>query len=185
MDSLSYSVGVLIGKSLINQGITELDSVVFAKAVADVLNDRQLEIDPAQANAIFQEFAQKAKMKQFEAVVAKGKAFLEENAKKDSVITLPSGLQYKELVAGEGENPSATSRVTVNYEGKLLDGTVFDSSYKRGEPTSFGVNQVIPGWTEGLQLMKPGAKWELYIPYNLAYGERGAGGAIGPYETLI
>lgn len=115
----------------------------------------------------------------------KGKAFLTENAKKEGVVTLPSGLQYKVLVAGNGPKPTANQTVKVNYEGTLIDGTVFDSSYRRGEPIEFGVTQVIPGWVEGLQLMPVGSTWMLYIPSNLAYGEYGAGGAIGPNETLI
>ena len=114
-----------------------------------------------------------------------GRKFLEENAKKDSVITLPSGLQYKVLVKGNGEVPMANDKVKVNYEGRLIDGTVFDSSYKRGEPTEFTPNQVIMGWKEALTMMPVGSKWQLYIPYELAYGERGAGGDIKPYSMLI
>ncbi len=114
-----------------------------------------------------------------------GRKFLEENAKKDSVITLPSGLQYKVLVKGNGEVPLANDKVKVNYEGRLIDGTVFDSSYKRGEPTEFTPNQVIMGWKEALTMMPVGSKWQLYIPYELAYGERGAGGDIKPYSMLI
>lgn len=116
----------------------------------------------------------------------KGQAFLQENAKKDEVKTTPSGLQYKVLTEGTGKSPKATDTVTVNYRGSLLDGTEFDSSYKRGEPISFPLNRVIPGWTEGVQLMKEGAKYQFYIPANLAYGKQGTpGGPIGPDETLI
>jgi FKBP-type peptidyl-prolyl cis-trans isomerase len=115
----------------------------------------------------------------------KGEAFLKENATKEGVKTLPSGLQYKELKAGTGKSPKATDTVVTHYRGRLLDGTEFDSSYKRNEPAEFPVNRVIPGWTEALQLMKEGAKWELYIPSKLAYGQRGAGADIGPNETLI
>lgn len=115
----------------------------------------------------------------------KGQEFLKENAKKEGVKTTASGLQYKVLREGSGKQPKATDTVEVNYEGKLIDGTVFDSSYKRGESISFPLNQVIPGWTEGVQLMKEGAKYQFYIPSKLAYGSRGAGGAIGPDETLI
>ena len=114
-----------------------------------------------------------------------GRQFLAENGRKDSVITLPSGLQYKVLVKGEGQVPQSSDRVKVHYEGRLLDGTVFDSSYKRGEPSEFTPTQVIRGWTEALQLMPVGSKWELYIPYELAYGERGAGSDIKPYSALI
>ena len=116
---------------------------------------------------------------------AEGQKFLEENAKKEGVVTTASGLQYKVLEEGFGTQPKATETVKVHYQGTLIDGTEFDSSYKRGEPISFGLNQVIPGWTEGLQLMKTGGKHELYIPYQLAYGERGAGGVIPPFATLI
>jgi FKBP-type peptidyl-prolyl cis-trans isomerase len=115
----------------------------------------------------------------------KGEAFLKENATKEGVKTLPSGLQYKELKAGTGKSPKATDTVVTHYRGRLLDGTEFDSSYKRNEPAEFPVNRVIPGWTEALQLMKEGAKWELYIPSKLAYGQRSAGADIGPNETLI
>jgi FKBP-type peptidyl-prolyl cis-trans isomerase len=114
-----------------------------------------------------------------------GEAFLAANKKKDGVVTMPSGLQYKVLVAGKGKSPKATDTVTVNYKGTLIDGTEFDSSYKRGKPASFPLNQVIPGWTEAVQLMKEGAKWELYVPSSLAYGERGAGANIGGNATLI
>jgi FKBP-type peptidyl-prolyl cis-trans isomerase len=114
-----------------------------------------------------------------------GKKFLEDNAKKAGVKTTSSGLQYKVITEGTGQKPQATETVTVHYRGTLIDGTEFDSSYKRGEPISFGLNRVIAGWTEGLQLMPTGSKYEFYIPYNLAYGERGAGGVIPPYATLI
>ena len=120
-----------------------------------------------------------------ETELEKGEAFLKENAKKDGVKTTASGLQYKVLKEGEGKSPKATDTVKVNYEGKLIDGKVFDSSYKRGEPIEFGLNQVIPGWTEGVQLMKEGATYEFTIPSKLAYGERGAGGEIPPNATLI
>ncbi|MDX1815211.1 MAG: FKBP-type peptidyl-prolyl cis-trans isomerase, partial [Thermodesulfobacteriota bacterium] len=117
--------------------------------------------------------------------LAEGKSFLEKNAKKEGVKTLPSGLQYKVLKKGSGISPKKTDTVTVNYKGTLIDGTEFDSSYKRGKPATFRVGGVIAGWTEGLQLMKPGAKWQLFIPPNLAYGERGAGARIAPNSTLI
>ena len=120
-----------------------------------------------------------------QSALEKGQQFLQENAKKEGVKTTPSGLQYEVLKEGTGKSPKATDVVEVNYAGKLLNGTEFDSSYKRGESISFGLNQVIPGWTEGVQLMKEGAKYRFYIPSNLAYGSRGAGGLIGPDETLI
>jgi FKBP-type peptidyl-prolyl cis-trans isomerase len=126
------------------------------------------------------EFAARAETAQ-----AQGKAYLEENAKKEGVQVTESGLQYSVITQGDGATPAATDQVTVHYRGTLIDGTEFDSSYSRGEPASFGLNQVIPGWTEGVQLMKVGSKYQFVIPQELAYGERGAGGAIGPYETLI
>ena len=117
--------------------------------------------------------------------LARGKAFLEENAKKEGVKTLPSGLQYRVIQEGSGATPGATDTVTVNYRGTLIDGTEFDSSYSRGKPATFRADRVIRGWTEALQMMKEGAKWELFIPPDLAYGERGAGGKIGPNSTLV
>ncbi len=187
MDSVSYSLGVLVAKSIQSQGFSEIETDTFAKAVEDVLKGNALQIDPNQANAIIQQFAQKKNEEQFAPVIEKGENFLAENAKREEVQTTPSGLQYEVLAKGEGSIPADTNQVTVHYEGSLLDGSVFDSSYKRGEPVTFGVTQVIPGWTEALKLMPAGSKWKLYIPYDLGYGARGTGqdGPIGPYETLI
>ncbi len=185
MDSVSYSVGVLIAKNLKNQGMDAIDAPSMAAAVADVFADNALKISPEQANTIFQQYMQKQSEKKNADKIADGKNFLAENAKRAEVTTLPSGLQYEVLTAGTGAKPNASQKVTVHYEGTLVDGTVFDSSYKRGQPATFGVTQVIQGWVEGLQLMEEGAKWKLYIPYDLAYGERGSPPTIQPFAALI
>ncbi len=185
MDSVSYSIGILIANNLKNQGIEGVDAASLSAGVRDVLNGNPLKISEEQANMIFQQYAKRQAMKKHESTIAEGQAFLSENKKRAEVNTLPSGLQYEELQAGEGVSPGTGDKVTVHYQGTLINGKEFDSSYKRGEPTTFGVTQVIAGWTEALQLMKPGAKWKVYIPYDLAYGERGAPPHIRPYETLI
>lgn len=185
MDSVSYGFGVLIAKNLQQQGVDTLNVEAFTKAVEDVMKGNDLEIDIDAANKMVQEFMQAQQSKQHEGIINEGKEFLAANGQREEVITTASGLQYEVLTPGTGEKPAASSKVTVHYTGKLLDGSVFDSSVDRGEPASFGVTQVIAGWTEALQLMEVGAKWRLFIPYNLAYGERGAGGAIPPYATLI
>lgn len=185
MDSLSYSLGVLVSQDLKNQGFDQIDAASFARAMEDIMKGNKTAIDPNAALNIVQAQAQKAQEKMHAATIADGEAYLKENAQRPEVTALPSGLQYEVIQAGTGAKPSATDKVTVHYQGTLLDGTVFDSSIKRGQPATFGVNQVIAGWTEALQLMQEGAKWKLYIPQNLAYGARGAGGQIGPYATLI
>jgi len=185
MDSVSYSIGVLIAQSLKQQGLDSVKTDAFAKGVKDALAGDQMDISVEEANQIVQTHMQEKAAKQYEDLIQKGKSFLADNAKRDEVKVTDSGLQYEVLRTGEGASPSDSSKVTVHYRGELLNGQVFDSSYKRGEPVTFGVTQVIPGWTEGLQMMKKGGKWKLYIPYDLGYGERGAGQAIGPFETLI
>ena len=157
----------------------------MAAAVADVFADNPLKISPEQANTIFQQYMKKQSEKVNADKIAAGANFLAENAKRAEVVTLPSGLQYEVLTSGTGANPNPSQKVTVHYEGTLIDGTVFDSSYKRGQPATFGVTQVIQGWVEGLQLMEEGAKWKLYIPYDLAYGERGSPPSIQPFSALI
>jgi len=185
MDSVSYSLGILLAQNLKQQGLDSVDVNTLSKGIDDVMSGNDLQVNLEEANRIVQEYMSAAQAKQYEGVIAEGKTFLEANAKNEGIQTTASGLQYRVVQEGTGATPADTSSVTVHYTGKLIDGTVFDSSLKRGEPTTFGVNQVIPGWTEGLQLMKEGAKYEFYIPSNLAYGERGAGGAIPPYATLI
>ncbi len=185
MDSLSYSVGVLMAQSLKQQGLTDVDATALAKGIEDVLKDNPLSIDIQQANQQVQKHMQAVKEKQFAAIVEEGKAFLAQNAQRPEVTVTASGLQYEVLQAGDGAKPVASDQVTVHYEGTLLDGSIFDSSIKRGQPAQFGVGQVIQGWVEGLQLMPVGSKYKFYIPYDLAYGDRGAGQQIPPFATLI
>ncbi len=185
MDSVSYSVGVLIAKNLKNQGLQSIDAPSLAAAVNDVFSEAALKISPQQASAIFQQHMKVQSERLNADKIAPGKAFLENNAKRPEVTVLPNGLQYEILTPGSGDRPTTSNKVTVHYEGTLIDGTVFDSSYKRNDPATFGVTQVIQGWVEGLQLMQPGAKWKLYIPYDLAYGERGSPPSIPPFSALI
>ena len=192
MDKVSYALGIGIGHQLANMGGQELNIDDFAQAVKDVLGGKELKIKSSEAQQIVQEFfaAQETKInkqRQEAGKLAKeaGEKYLAENAKKDGVITLPSGLQYQVLKEGNGKKPSAKDQVKCHYEGFLIDGTVFDSSVQRGEPAVFGLQQVIAGWTEGLQLMQEGAKYRFFIPYRLAYGESGAAGAIPPFAALI
>ena len=185
MDTLSYSVGVLVAQNLKSQGLEELDAATLAEAVNDVLAGNELKIPFEEAGNNFQTFMQAQSEKMNAGAIAGGNAFLVENGKKPGVTTTASGLQYEIMTAGAGASPQSSDKVTVHYEGSLTDGTVFDSSYKRGNPATFGVTQVIPGWVEALQLMQPGAKWKLTIPQDLAYGERGAPPNIPPFSTLI
>ena len=184
MEKVSYSLGVNIATSLKQQG-WELDAKTLATAISDVINGNELAISEQEANTILQSYQQKLMNKTLEANSEAGKAFLEENAKREEVTTTASGLQYEVLEEGEGDSPKATDEVEVHYHGTLIDGSVFDSSVERGQPATFGVDKVIAGWTEALQLMKPGAKYKLFIPSDLAYGERSAGQMIGPNSTLI
>lgn len=183
-DSLSYALGVLMGGSLKGQGF-DLDQNAFTSAFFSAEAGEELLMDEATANAVVQTFQQEAAGRKAEANKEEGVAYLAENGKRSEVTTTDSGLQYEVLTEGAGESPAATDQVTVHYTGTLLDGTVFDSSVERGQPATFGLNQVIPGWTEGVQLMNEGAKYRFYIPSELAYGERGAGADIGPGATLI
>lgn len=184
-DSLSYCFGMLIGVNLKNQNVQAINSQILAKAFETGYKGDSILISQEKANKIVQDyFSNMAKNEAAENLKA-SEAFLAQNMTQDGVVALPSGLQYKVLVAGNGPKPSAEDQVKVHYTGSLIDGTVFDSSIERGEPVVFGVNQVIPGWTEALQLMPLGSTWMLYIPPNLAYGENGAGGVIGPNQALI
>ncbi len=192
MDKLSYALGIGIGSQLAGMGAKELNIDDFAQAIKDVISGSELKVDNAEAQTLVQNFFQEQEAKQQAAAAeagkvakAAGEAFLAENGKKDGVVTLPSGLQYQVLKEGDGKKPSATDQVVCHYEGTLIDGTVFDSSYQRNQPATFGLNQVIPGWTEGVQLMQEGAKYRFFIPYNLAYGERGAGAQIPPFAALV
>lgn len=186
-----YAIGVVTAKQLQQSGIDSLDVDSYSQAIRDVLSNQDLQMSQDEIQNTLKQFQQemmaKAQAEQQQQAAdnkAKGDAFLADNADKDGVKVTDSGLQYKVIRKGDGETPEASDTVKVNYEGKLLDGTVFDSSYQRGEPVSFQVNQVIPGWQEALQLMPVGSEYELYIPANLAYGPAGAGGKIGPNETL-
>ena len=192
MDKLSYALGIGIGSQLAGMGAKELNIDDFAQAIKDVISGAGLKVDNAEAQTLVQNFFQEQEAKQQAAAAEAGKAakeagetFLAENGKKEGVVTLPSGLQYQVLKEGNGKKPSATDQVVCHYEGTLIDGTIFDSSYKRNEPATFGLNQVIPGWTEGVQLMQEGAKYRFFIPYKLAYGERGAGAQIPPFAALV
>jgi len=184
-DTFSYSLGINIASNLKAKGIEELNAEIIQKAIQDVYNDKKLIIDINKADSIVNNYFINLQKKEANKNTEKGKLFLEDNKKNDGVIELASGLQYKIIKEGEGEKPTLNDNVTCHYKGTLIDGTVFDSSYDRGEPIEFPVNGVINGWTEALQLMPVGSKWMLYIPSNLAYGERGAGDRIGPNETLI
>ena len=185
MDKVSYALGIGIGRQLADMGANDIVTEDFAAAMKDVLTGAQLQIDETEAQAMVQEYLQRKGEERLKNVKAEGEAFLAENAKKEGIVTLPSGLQYQVLKEGNGEVPKATDQVKCHYEGTLINGKVFDSSYRRGEPATFPLNGVIAGWTEGLQLMKEGAKYRFFIPFNLAYGTRGAGQDIPPYATLI
>ena len=192
MDKLSYALGIGIGSQLAGMGAKELNIDDFAQAIKDVISGSELKVDNAEAQTLVQNFFQEQEAKQQAAAAeagkaakAAGEAFLAENGQKDGVVTLPSGLQYQVLKEGDGKKPSATDQVVCHYEGTLIDGTVFDSSYQRNQPATFGLNQVIAGWTEGVQLMQEGAKYRFFIPYNLAYGEHGAGAQIPPFAALV
>ncbi|BCR03822.1 outer membrane protein MIP [Desulfuromonas versatilis] len=190
-DKISYSIGLNIGKDFKENGM-DIDADILAQGIRDVMAGGELLMNDQEIQETLMAFQQEAVAKQQEKMNAlatenlkAGEAFLAENSKKEGVVTLPSGLQYKIVTEGAGKSPAAEDTVTVNYRGTLVDGTEFDSSYKRGEPATFPVNGVIAGWTEALQLMKEGAKWELFIPSSLAYGERGAGRVIGPNSALV
>lgn len=192
MDKLSYALGIGIGSQLAGMGAKGLNIDDFAQAVKDVISGTPLKVNNAEAQSLVQAFFQEQEEKQRVAAAeagkvakAAGESFLAENAKKEGIVVLPSGLQYQVLKEGNGKKPSATDQVKCHYEGTLIDGTIFDSSYQRNEPATFGLNQVIAGWTEGVQLMSEGAKYRFFIPYNLAYGERGAGAQIPPFAALV
>lgn len=192
MDKLSYALGLGIGQQLSQMGIPDFNVDEFAQAVNDVLEGKQLKVSHREAQQMVSEFFTRQEQKlnaerEQQGKVHKdaGEKYLAENAKREGVVTLPSGLQYQVLKEGNGRKPKATDSVKCHYEGFLIDGTVFDSSVQRGEPAVFGLQQVIAGWTEGLQLMQEGAKYRFFIPYRLAYGEGGAGQMIPPYAALI
>ncbi|MBQ2269419.1 MAG: FKBP-type peptidyl-prolyl cis-trans isomerase [Bacteroidaceae bacterium] len=185
MEKLSYALGLVIGHNLNGMGVQNINNADFAQAVADVLAGNSTALTDAEAQKIVTDFLQKQEEEKGKEAREAGEAFLADNATKEGVVVLPSGLQYLVLEEGNGKKPAATDQVKCHYEGRLIDGTVFDSSYRRGEPATFPLNGVIAGWTEGLQLMGEGAKHRLFIPYNMAYGTRGAGASIPPYAALV
>ena len=192
MDKLSYALGLGIGRQLSQMGAADLNIDDFAQAVKDMIDGKEPQVATAEAQQIVEDFFRKQEEKQraeaaekYKEAKSEGEKYLSENAKKEGVVTLPSGLQYQVLKEGNGKSPKATDKVVCHYEGMLIDGTMFDSSVQRGEPATFPLNGVIAGWTEGLQLMKEGAKYRFFIPYQLGYGERGAGASIPPFATLV
>ena len=192
MDKVSYALGLGIGRQLAQMGANDLSIEDFAAAIKDVIAGNELKVSNREAQTIVQEYFRKKEEKlnaeraeKGKVAKAEGEKYLAENAKKEGVTVLPSGLQYMVLKEGNGNKPKATDTVKCHYEGFLIDGTVFDSSVERGEPAEFALNQVIAGWTEGLELMQEGAKYRFFIPYILGYGEGGAGASIPPFATLI
>lgn len=186
MDKLSYALGMSMASSLVNSGLNKIDVDSFVKAFNEVINNGGAsEMSPQEANQYIQEFFSKRQEELLKENTEAGIKFLEDNSKKEGVTTLASGLQYEVITEGNGTKPSATDKVKCHYHGTLIDGRVFDSSVERGQPAVFGVNQVIKGWVEALQLMSVGSKWKLYIPSDLAYGAHGAGELIGPNTALV
>ena len=192
MDKLSYALGLGIGRQLSQMGAEDLNIDDFAQAIKDIIAGKEPQIADQEAQSIVTEFFQQQEAKQRASAAEKykdnkdkGEAWLAEKAMEEGVVSLPSGLMYQVLNEGSGKKPTAEDTVECHYEGRLIDGTVFDSSYKRGESATFPLNGVIAGWTEGVQLMSEGAKYRFFIPYQLAYGERGAGQAIPPFAALV
>ncbi len=192
MDKVSYALGLGIGRQLLDMGAQKLNIDDFARAIKDIIAGKKPEIGDQEAQTLVQNFFQEQEQQQrasaakrFQANREQGESYLAENRKKEGVVTLPSGLQYQVLKEGNGKRPKAADQVRCHYEGMLIDGTLFDSSVQRGEPAVFGLNQVIKGWTEGVQLMQEGAKYRFFIPYQLGYGEQGAGQQIPPYSALV
>lgn len=192
MDKVSYALGLGIGRQLSQMGADSLNIDDFAQAIKDILAGKEPAVSDAEAQTLVKDFFEKQEAKQRAAAAEKikdtkekGEKYLAENAKKEGVVTLPSGLQYQVIKEGNGRKPKATDKVKCHYEGMLIDGTLFDSSIQRGEPATFPLNGVIAGWTEGLQLMQEGAKYRFFIPYQLGYGEHGAGASIPPFAALV
>ena len=185
MDKISYALGLSIGNNFQNSGINNLQVEDFVKGLKDVLGGAEPEISYDEAKQVINDYFMNLQKERLELNKKAGEEFLNINKGKAGVVTLPSGLQYQVLKQGEGAKPAASDKVKCHYHGTLINGTVFDSSVQRGEPAVFGVSQVIPGWVEALQLMPVGAKWRLFIPSDLAYGEHGAGDAIEPNSALV
>ena len=187
-EKISYVMGFQIGHQLKQQGLNDIDINTFSRAIQDALSNNPPQLDMQEAQAVMQKFQQQKAEEQQKLAdknAEAGKAFLATNKDKPGVVTTESGLQYKVVKAGSGKKPAATDNVTVHYTGTLIDGTEFDSSHKRGQPATFQLDRVIPGWTEVLQLMEEGAKWQVFIPSELAYGPRGPSPVIGPNSTLL
>lgn len=185
---VSYGIGRQMGDQLKQSPFKDLQLDAFIAGFTDALEGNPAQVETSAVKAAFDEVNKRleaSKAGDKAKFAAAGEKFLAENARREEITVTESGLQYEVLTAGSGATPSGSSKVSTHYEGKLIDGKVFDSSYQRGQPANFAVNGVIAGWTEALQMMEEGAKWRLYVPYHLAYGERGAGGLIGPYATLI
>lgn len=185
MDKLSYALGMSMASNLMNSGLKQIDVESFVKAFTEIMSNSTPSMSPQEANQVIQSYFSQLQENMLENNLKEGEAFLKENSKKEGVVTLPSGLQYEILQEGDGVKPKATDKVRCHYHGTLLNGQVFDSSVQRGQPAVFGVNQVIKGWVEALQLMSVGSKWRLFIPSDLAYGSQGAGNSIEPNSTLI
>lgn len=185
MDKISYALGLSIANNFLTSGIKKIDSKDFLQGLEDVLKGAQLQMTYDEAKDVINDFFAQLQGERLELNKKAGEEFLAVNKNKPGVVTLPSGLQYQILTKGDGKIPTATDQVECHYHGTLIDGTVFDSSVQRGAPATFGVNQVIKGWVEALQLMPVGSKWRLFIPSDLAYGEAGAGQSIEPNSTLI
>ena len=185
MDKVSYALGLSLGQNMASSGVKTIEFDDLVAGMKAIMNKEKPAISFEEAQEVLNKFFKELEAKVAGQAKEEGEAFLAENAKREGVIVTGSGLQYEVLTAAEGKKPKATDKVKVHYEGTLIDGPVFDSSYRRGEAISFGLNQVIKGWTEGVQLMSVGAKYKFFIPYNLAYGERGAGAQIPPYAALI
>ena len=185
MEKLSYALGLIIGNNLKGMNIEGLLTTEFTRAVEQVLNGEKTEMTEVQAQGLVQEFLREQQEVAGKAAREAGENFLAENAKREGVKVTETGLQYEVLTPALGIKPTPTDTVTCHYEGRLIDGTVFDSSYRRGEPASFPLQGVIRGWTEGLQLMSIGSKFRFFIPFDLAYGAQGAGSSIPPYAALI
>lgn len=186
MEKISYALGMLFGSQLKDMGLKDIaDAGDMTRAITDVLGEKTTAMTMADAQRVVQSYMQQVQEAAGRKAREAGEKFLADNAKKEGVSVTESGLQYMVLTPALGQKPVATDTVRCHYEGRLTDGTVFDSSYRRGEPATFGLQQVIKGWTEGLQLMAVGSKFRFFIPYNLAYGAQGAGGSIPPYAALV
>ena len=185
MNKISYALGLGIGQQLKSMNIENFSVEDFTRSIMDVMEGKEPAMSAREAQQMLNDYFENKAKEDAQQAIAEGAAFLKNNGEREGVTTTKSGLQYEVLTEGTGKSPKATDKVRCHYEGRLINGDIFDSSYQRNEPADFGLNQVIPGWTEGVQLMKEGAKYRFFIPYVLGYGERGAGSSIPPYSTLI